>query len=140
MQDLWAEGKDVTEDVDKVIQLLRLGLDKGAQEGESQNALAFAGKMARKQSIHFEHIERRIYECISQKPFGDKQTSSNKEKAVFDPDIYRMKWGKYKGKTITEIVESDPSYVEWLTSEFLDEGTFLHKLFEQSYDSVWGDV
>ncbi|ETP02510.1 hypothetical protein F441_20436 [Phytophthora nicotianae CJ01A1] len=43
-------------------------------------------------------------------------------KFLSDDNSYMMSWGKYKGKTLTQISRMDPNYIDWLRkSEFVIE-------------------
>jgi uncharacterized protein (DUF3820 family) len=138
--------------VDKVLKLLRLGFDKGAQTGEAENAVLMASRIARKQSIFFEQVEYRIREMstgsrrkqdFSDKPDGRERVNNWEWKGKFNPFTFLMPFGKHKGKTIMDLVENEPSYALWLIYDSdlsKDQTGFLYRLVKKTYFLFWEEV
>ena len=93
--------------LDKVKKLLVLAFNTGAAEGESENALRMAIRIARENKIT-------AYEL-----FGQSGTSESVSTAPTYEDIpaLKMPFGKHKDKTIRWIAEEDTDYLYWLHSE-----------------------
>lgn len=51
------------------------------------------------------HLERKCVKCGRQNGYAPKD---------IDPNDWRLPFGKYKGKTLGEVLKEDKSYLEWL--------------------------
>jgi hypothetical protein len=100
--------------LDLVTKLLRFALDPSAREGEAENAACRMVRVARRENVGFEHLQKALAPARLPPPPPVKDEPP--------PVCELAMWcGKYEGWTLGELARHDAKYLKWVASEFNDE-------------------
>jgi len=87
----------------KIEKIARLAFDPAAAEGESVSALTMIARITRKNGIDFDGFRNLL---------GVNAPTSRLQRTA---STIVMPFGKYTGRTLEEIYQADPDYLEWVS-------------------------
>ena len=53
---------------------------------------------------------------------------------------YRLKFGKYKGRTLEDVLDKAPEYLDWLLDQELETYPSLKKFLRSKQQEIWNNI